>query len=378
MKILFILPAYYPNNKGTPAGIREKCRTLSEAGHKPIVVCYHRHQALPPYAKVYRIPANPFYKKGSGPALSRLWLDWLLFLRAAAVIRRERPDIIHAVGQEGALVAAQLRRIYKIPFVFEIASSMATELVTANFSGRHGLLTALAARLDKNLPRQADFNLTVSRRIYRQLATRQLPAELISDTLDLDFFRPQTKERGPKIIVGYQGSLAPIQNTALLLKIAPEINRVNPDISFKIGTEVGSEELAQEIARRGLAKCVRVEEVSLARVPAFINACDLMVIPRRLAVGTPLKLLNYLACGRPVVAFREIAENLTTADVIYKVGDEEAFKRAILKLAGDLKTREEYGRRAAAFARQNFSRQKQYRALLSIYQRTLAAGDSQN
>lgn len=375
MKILFILPAFYPSNKGTPAGIREKCRTLSAAGHQPVVVCYHRYQALPPYAKVYRIPANPFYKKGSGPALSRLWLDWLLFLRAAAVIRRERPDIIHAVGQEGALIAAQLRRIFKIPFVFEIASSMANELVTANFSGRRGLLTALAARLDKNLPRQADFNLTVSRRIYRQLAARKLPAELVGDTLDLDFFRPQTREKGPKIIVGYQGSLAPIQNIALLLKIAPEINRVNPNIVFKIGTETGAEELAQEIVRRGLAKCVRVEKVPLARVPAFINACDLMVIPRRLSVGTPLKLLNYLACGRAVIAFREIAENLTTADVIYKVADDLGFKLAILKLAGDRTAREEYGRRALSFARQNFSRQKQYQSLLSIYQRTLASGE---
>lgn len=374
MKIAFILPAFYPYNKGTPAGILEKCRTLKKFGHKVIVVCYHRFEKRNPYAKVYRIPKNPFYKKGSGPAFSRILLDFFLFLQSVRIVKKEKPNIIHAVGQEGALIALFLKKIFKIPFIFDIASTLRDELIESGFSNSKSFITKIGSYLDKKLPQKADFNITVSQKVFERLKKEGLEKiKLIPDTIDLNFFKPAAfKKPADRIFIGYQGSLSNIQNVNLILKISKEIIQKNSQIFFKIGSSEDLKKLSQKIKKENLFKKIVLEKIDFPKTPFFINSCDIMVIPRKLFFGTPLKLLNFLACGKPVIAFKDVVENLTKEDIVVKVKNETDFQKAILKLASDESLRKIYAKKARNFALKKFNRQRQYQKLISVYKKVLS------
>jgi len=358
MKIAFILPAFYPSNKGTPASIREKCRTLQQFNQETIVICYHRYEEKEPYAKVYRIPRNPFYKRGSGPAFSRIFLDLLLFWKSIFVISKEKPDLLHAVTQEGALTAYFLKKIFKIPFVFDLASISQKELIASGFAKPQSLVARTASFLDKKLPQKADFNITVSQGILVWLQKRGIKkAKFIPDTVDLNLFKPQAHPKTTnRIFIGYQGSLAKIQNLDLLFDIARATTFQNPKIVFKIGSSENMAELNLRIKKEKLTKKIKLEKVEFSEAPGFINSCHLMIIPRKLSVGTPVKLLNFLACGKPIVVFKKVVENLSREKIVLKANNEKEFQEGILRLAQDRALQERLGQKARNFALKNFNR----------------------
>jgi glycosyltransferase involved in cell wall biosynthesis len=105
--------------------------------------------------------------------------------------------------------------------------------------------------------------------------------------------------------LGYVGAINDKLDTDLLLHTAR---------SFPQGTLVlvGPRRPASEAMRRGLAaleaqpNVVFVGQVPVERVPFFVAACDVGLLPYRQNAWTehihPLKMYEYLACGLPVVA----------------------------------------------------------------------------
>ncbi|NNL64701.1 MAG: glycosyltransferase [Myxococcales bacterium] len=50
---------------------------------------------------------------------------------------------------------------------------------------------------------------------------------------------------------------------------------------------------------------------------ALLHGCALALLPRRRAGGFPIKLLNYLEAGRPVVAHAEVADGLVHGETAW-------------------------------------------------------------
>jgi glycosyltransferase involved in cell wall biosynthesis len=89
--------------------------------------------------------------------------------------------------------------------------------------------------------------------------------------------------------------------------------------------------LARELGLQGAVEPLQVEP---HEVPALLAAGDVAVSPRTDCPGVPQKLLNYMAAGRPIVAFEGSAGEIVDGETGLRVenGDVEALAGAIARL----------------------------------------------
>jgi glycosyltransferase involved in cell wall biosynthesis len=140
---------------------------------------------------------------------------------------------------------------------------------------------------------------------------------VVSNGANTSLFKPLNQETCKKELgldaeisyVSFVGNFAPWQGVEYLIKAAPLILPQFPKCRFLI---VGDGIMKNELIK--LAKELGVEDkfiftgvVAYFRVPLYINASDACVAPfifaRNAKIGlSPLKLYEYMACGKAVVA----------------------------------------------------------------------------
>ncbi|MCK4491014.1 MAG: glycosyltransferase family 4 protein [Candidatus Altiarchaeales archaeon] len=152
-------------------------------------------------------------------------------------------------------------------------------------------------------------------------------------------------------IVGFVGTLAPWQGLEYLIEAAPLILKEIPEVRFiLVGDGPMKDDLEGKI--RGLdleANFIFTGTVPYREVPGYINASDVCVVPKKpLKSGySPLKLYEYMACGKPVIASRisgfEILEQ-NNAGILVEPENPRDLAKAIIKLLEDDMLGDEMGR----------------------------------
>lgn len=143
--------------------------------------------------------------------------------------------------------------------------------------------------------------------------------------------------------VGFVGSFFRHQGIDVLIDAAPTILRQLPDVRFLlVGDGVMREVWAERVSARGLsASFLFTGQVPYPEVPLYIGTTDLCVAPFLADRGdaSPLKLFDYLACGRPVVAsaIPPLHDLLSRAQGIAPVPPEEpgALGKEVVRLLED-------------------------------------------
>ena len=106
------------------------------------------------------------------------------------------------------------------------------------------------------------------------------------------------------------------------------------------------------------------------RVCALIQECDVAVLPRRVCRGFPIKLLNYMALGLPVVACEGSAKLLRDGeDGLVVPFEPSAFAAAMLELVSDPNRAFRMGARA----RSATLREQDWRHRVPEFERVYAA-----
>jgi glycosyltransferase involved in cell wall biosynthesis len=134
-------------------------------------------------------------------------------------------------------------------------------------------------------------------------------------------------------------------------------------------------QLEHDLARAGLRHWVDISGwVPWERVPALLQEADVCIDPAPRTkvndVSTMIKVAEYLALGKPVVAFDLLETRRTAYDAALLIppGDIEAFSESILNLARDPELRLRLARRARDRAA-DLAWSHSERALLGVYQR---------
>ena len=151
-------------------------------------------------------------------------------------------------------------------------------------------------------------------------------------------------------IVMFVGSLVPYQGVEYLIQSAPLIlKKVANTMFLIIGDGRVKNELMNLVKKIGLSdKFVFIREVPYEEVPLYINMADVCMVPKKpLGYGySPLKLYEYMACGKPVIASDiegfEILEKYN-AGIILNPEDPEELSNAIIKLLQNKQLREQMG-----------------------------------
>ena len=79
---------------------------------------------------------------------------------------------------------------------------------------------------------------------------------------------------------------------------------------------------------------------------SLIHGAESLILPRRRPGGFPIKLLNYMEAGRPIVAFEGIAPTLVDGDsgrLLPRHASGRDFAKALIQIRQDPRRAQEWG-----------------------------------
>src|SRR5438876_5122996 len=158
----------------------------------------------------------------------------------------------------------------------------------------------------------------------------RLPLSLPGSFASLTMATPTDSSDG---LVCYAGNLDGYQNLGFLLRSFARVRARVPAARLVLVTHA-----APGALRRAVGPGVEsVRAASYDEVRARLDAADVAVSPRAERSGFPMKLLNYMAAGKAIVASAGSAKGLRdgVSGRVVPDGDEGAFAAAVVELLSD-------------------------------------------
>jgi hypothetical protein len=130
VKILLLAPHPFYQASGTPIAVKLVLEFLSERGHSVDVLTYAEGADVQiPNCTVHRIRRVPGVRNiRAGFSFKKIVCDTLMVLACVGLMRRTRYDLVHAV-EESAFIASGMGRLSGVPYVYDMDSSLAEQMV---------------------------------------------------------------------------------------------------------------------------------------------------------------------------------------------------------------------------------------------------------
>lgn len=396
----FGIPVY--GSKGAAIHVRELSRTLHSLGHEVLILSPRLGGQAP---ADFAVPVRELALEGPEGQVCDLLRDdpaagaptakevrALLYAvslrhRAAAALRAFAPQIIYEryslFGTGGMALARELR----VPHLLEVNAPLSEEQAT-----HRGLVFAGTARgLEGTVLRAADRVIAVSRELRDWLIGVGVAPERVTvlpNGVDMGRFEATAQAREEirgvlgltdRPVVGFLGTLKPWHGTGTLLRAVALLHRsgLARDLAPRlliVGEGPERADLETAARREGIAEAVIFTgAVPHERVPAYLAAMDIAVAPYG-QVGhfyfSPLKLFEYMAAGRPVVAaaIGQIRECIRHGETgwLYPPGDVDALADALGGLLSDEALARALGRAGREYVRRHHTWEGNARAVLDL------------
>jgi glycosyltransferase involved in cell wall biosynthesis len=382
LRVLMLAPTPFFADRGCHVRILEEARAVIPCGVELRLVTYHIGRDVPGFP-IDRIASVPWYGKlEAGPSWHKPYLDLLLLVKALRVARSFKPDLIHAHIHEGAFIGAILKKVLRVPLLFDCQGSLTAEITDHGFVRDGSLLQRGFALLERWINRSSDFIIASAGPTVELLVSGGVPRERVRalmDGVDTTVFAPLPKDEirarlglpVDRPIVSYLGLLNSYQGVDLLLEAAALLKGQGAKLHFLVMgfPEGGYREKAEALGLSGMITFTG--RVPYHEAPLYLCAGDLAVSPKISLTEANGKLFNYMACGLPSVVFdtpvnREI---LGDAALYAKYGDPAELAGALGRLAGDRELREKLGHLGRARAVSEHSWEARGRELAEIYRK---------
>ncbi len=313
MNILMLAPEPYFQPRGTPISVYFRLKALSALGHRVTLVTYPLGEDRSfPGVRIVRVPRLPGMKAVKiGPSFLKLPLDLLLAVRAGRELLGSRYDLIFS-HEEAGLVGVILAKLWRLPHLYDMHSSLPQQLTNFDFS-RSSILRGLFVLMEDSVLKRSKAVIVICRDLDRLVRSRGFGDKSVFLENFLDFgparvnageadrIRKALAPGGEKIVL-YAGNFQPYQGVSLLLDGMSRVK--GKAVLVLVGVTPSDEEgLSRRCASLGLDGRVRfVERVAPDAVPAYLAAADVLVSPRLSGTNTPLKIYSFLKSGKPLVA----------------------------------------------------------------------------
>jgi len=304
-------PFFQP--RGTPLSEYFRIKALSDLNHEIDLVTYHLGEDVEiKNLRILRIPNLFFIKKIKiGPSWTKIPLDFLIFWKALVQLVKKDYDLIFS-HEEGALLGVILAKIWRLPHLYDMHSSLPQQLENFNFS-RSKLLKAVFSGLERFILKNSQAIIVICLDLLRKVSKERYEnkAVLVENFLDFkseDFSEVQIREKrqefAPKKerIILYTGNFQSYQGIPLLLEAMARIKE--EAILLIVGGNGGRIEKMKQKARalKIADRVVFNPEVAPPLIPLFISVADVLVSPRISGTNTPLKIYSFMKSGKPIVA----------------------------------------------------------------------------
>lgn len=406
MKILYV-SQYFPPEMGAPAArAAELSRHWVRMGHAVTVLTGFPNHPTGVVPREWRSRLRRLHSTEilDGVRVVRTWLwplpnrkaherirNYASFCISAATsgLALPKPDVIIATSPQllCALSGWWLAFWKRVPFVFEVRD-LWPESLAAVGAGREGtLLHRTLSAIAGFLYRRSD-RIVVVAPAYKDHLIRHwnVPGKKISiveNGVEIDLFRfdpAATAVRNQlkledRFLICYIGTMGNAHGLETLIAAAEELQNALPRAMFLlIGEGAEKERIVQLTAARGLTNIQFLGQQPRERIPAYVSAADLCLVMLKktelFKTVIPTKLLEYMACERPVVVAvdgqaRQIVEE-AGAGVFVEPEDSNSLVNAILDLAKDPARRFQMGASGRQYIVSKFSREKTARDYITV------------
>lgn len=352
-RVLVLAPTPFFADRGCHMHIAEQAYALQRRGLEVVLVTYGLGRDVPGLA-IRRTVRVPWYRKlGPGPSWHKFYVDPLLLGTALRVARIFRPDVLHAHLHEGCVLGAALRRMLRVPLVFDVQGSLTGELLAHRFPlVRPPFLRRTWYALERWIDHLPDVLVAQSTEMREELLGQfRVPPDrlfMAYDGVNTNVFRPGERDRelarqlniplDRKIIV-YLGGLDLYKGVESLLEAFPEIRRRIPT-AFLLLMGYPNEAYYQRRAEElGVADAVRVTgKIPYEEAPRYLALGDIAVAPKRSQTEANGKIYTYMACGLPTVAFDTVVNRDILGDLgvyVRQLDDVQGLAAALVALLAD-------------------------------------------
>jgi glycosyltransferase involved in cell wall biosynthesis len=366
MNILMLAPQPFYEERGTLIATDLLLKALAERGDQVDLLTTHLGDSRTYFGlRIFRISPWPRPNRlRPGFSLAKIWCDVFMFFSAIRLVRKGKYDLVHAV-EEAGFIAFVIRKLYRVPYVFDVDSSMTTQIIDRftwlwplsrllrwleAIPARHAaVVVPMCESLAEDIAKISQQKVTVLHDI-------RLPGDPAATAEDLR----SSMQIEHDVLVIYVGNLEPYQGIDLLLYsfeiVVGHVPRArlviiggrNEDIK-KYEARVNELELSKHVNFIGPRPVGALEQ--------YLKQADLLVSPRIHGTNTPMKIYSYLGSGRAVVATNlpthtQVMDDSTAA---LAAPDPEAFAHEVIRLATDKEERERLGKNAAALAEEKYS-----------------------
>jgi len=332
MRVALVVAGPYPALRGSQVLVRQLERGLGARGHDVDVIAYGVPDGVAP----------------PGPRPARLLHDIHLVARLWRHVRRHATDVIHAHNYEGAVAGLVVARALGRPLIYHGHSALAEELPTwVARRGSRRALRAVGRLLDRLVPCRADYCIAVTEelgRLLEEAGVAMASLDCIVPAGGEDVGPPPRSYGGtePTALVCYAGNLDGYQNLGFLQAVFARVRARLPEARLMLVTH--DPRPVRHVGRL-------VDGVDLVAAPSYdavrrrLEAAHVVVCPRIERSGFPMKLLNYMAAGKAIVACAGSAKGLIDGvnGRVVADGDVGGFAAAIGELLGDASVRARLG-----------------------------------
>lgn len=402
MRILFLAPQPFYQERGTPIAVRLALGVLTQSRkHNIELLTYHEGADLTlPDVQHTRIPIPQVLKGwlvgiGPGISLKKLVCDILFTYTALALVVRNRTSdsrfqIVHAV-EEGVFVAWIIKHLFGLPYIYDMDSSLAVQLSDKwwwlkpikpimewferlAIRGSDAVVPvcdALAILASKHGARDQE--------TVRDISLLEVP-ETTGPTPPSDTEPNLRAEAGfdqSKIVLLYVGNLEPYQGMDLLIESFEIAASQIPEL---VGVVIGGSaahigQFSSKVARLGLSDRFKfIGPRPVADLKWYLGQADILCSPRVKGNNTPMKIFSYLHSGRVVVAtdlptHRQVLDETIS---VLAAATPDCFGMALARVAKDSSLRERIGSAAFKHAEERYTFPVFSQSLSGLYARVEA------
>ncbi|MFL5495898.1 MAG: glycosyltransferase family 4 protein [Gemmatimonadales bacterium] len=348
-RILFVAPQPFYEDRGTPIAIRQVLQALGQLGYAVDLLTYPVGiDVAIPGLRIFR-GANPFGFRSVPVGLSvrKLLLDISLAAALRAHLRSQSYTCVHAV-EEMAFPASLLGRRYGVPVLYDMQSSLPEQL-SRRVPFRWAPVRWMLERLERWLIDRSD--LIVSSAGLAAKIQRAAPgapvrewhfpsAPIEVEAPDVGALRVRLGLSAEEPVILYSGTFEAYQGLPELIAAIPMVRAQVPSATFVlVGADrangLATQEGTEALLRSGALRIV--ERQPRSEMAAYLTMADVLVSPRAYGGNLPLKIFDYLAAGRPIVATDIPTHRTVLAEdrAVLVAPETEAIAQGILAVLGD-------------------------------------------
>ncbi len=332
---------------GQSVHVEELVAALRALGHEVIVAGPGFYEASGFGAESRTVARLRRLLPGALAELAELAYNIPAYRRLARACGDTPPDLIYERYNLYYLAGAWFARRHRVPYFLEVNAPLAEE------RARHGglRLHRLARAAERRVWRAADLVLTVTAVLGQRVAAAGVdPARIrvVANGVVAERFAaaPAQAMRQPPVL-GFVGFVRDWHGLDAVIRGMAEPGA--PQAAFTvIGDGPALPGLKRLAAELGVAERVHFAGLMAHEaVPAAVAGFDIALQPRVVDYASPLKLFDYMAAGRAIVApdqpnIREVLTHDATA-LLFDPDDPAAMWQAIARLLGDAALRERLG-----------------------------------